>query len=116
MRTSSKGSWGRSTNRNKASGDFNFDVRYTQTDGDEMTVAFTGTGVRVLAPVDTTAVQFSASLDGATAQNITIPAVAVYKGQRTVYSIAGLTAGSHTLVLKKMLGAYLQIDRVDVTQ
>lgn len=111
-----KGSWGRSTNRNKASGDFDFDVRYTQTNGDEMTVAFTGTGVRVLAPVDTTAVQFSASLDGATAQNITIPAVAVYKGQRTVYSIAGLTAGSHTLVLKKVSGAYLQIDRVDVTQ
>jgi hypothetical protein len=110
------GSWGNSTGRNKASGDFNFDVHYTQTNGDAMSVAFSGSGIRVLAPVDAAAVQFSASLDGAAAQSMTIPAVAVYKGQRTVYSVSGLSAGPHTLVLKKVSGTYFQLDRVDVTQ
>lgn len=109
-------SWGRSTGRNPASGDFNFDVHYTQANGDAMSVTFNGTGIRVLAPVDTAAVQFSSALDGATAQAMTIPAVAVYKGQRTIYSVSGLPAGSHTLVLKKVSGAYFQIDRVDLTQ
>ncbi|QNK65389.1 PDZ domain-containing protein [Variovorax sp. PAMC26660] len=110
------GNWGSSTGRSQSSGDFNFDIHYTQTNGDAMSVTFTGTGIRALAPVDTTAVQFSASLDGAAAQNITIPAVAVYKGQRTAYSVSGLATGSHTLVLKKVSGAYFQLDRVDVTK
>lgn len=115
------GTWIRSSGRNSAPPkveDYKKDVLYTRTSGDTMTVTFTGTGIRVLGAVDINggAMKFTASLDKAAAQSISIPAPPVYRGQTTAYSVAGLTAGVHTLVLTKTAGANLNIDRFDLTR
>ncbi|WP_150118678.1 PDZ domain-containing protein [Collimonas fungivorans] len=109
------GGWKYSSNRNQASGDYNFDVHYTTTDGDSATITFTGTGIAVLGPTDVNAaVTATALLDGATTSSIAIPAAAKYTAQQPMITLSKLAAGTHTLKITKNSGIYLQIDAVTI--
>jgi len=107
------GSWNYSSNRNQASGDYNFDVHYTTTNGDSATITFTGTGITVLGPTDVNAAATAmALLVGSTTSSIAIPAAAQYTPQQAMITLSKLAAGTHTLKITKNSGIYLQIDAV----
>ena len=105
------GSWNQSNNR--GAGDHCDDVTYTSTNGDSVSIPFTGTGVSVLSPMGSS-VSADVYLDGTLVTTVNWEAT-TYQPQQTLYSASELAAGDHEVRIVKRSGQYLQIDAVDFT-
>lgn len=108
------GSWGTSANRSL--GDLGDDVAYTSTVGDSVTYTFTGTGLEVLAETNTDEGTFNAFVDGNqdTSKSWTEDG-STRLAQQVVYSVQGLSPGTHTVKLVSTSTSYLVIDGFEAT-
>jgi hypothetical protein len=108
------GTWGYSANR--GAGDWDNDLHYTTTAGASTSITFTGTGIQFLAPIYPGGGSGSVTLDGVAKGTISESGGNTYTAQQVVYSVSGLTAGQHTLVLTDAGGAgYFQVDAFQIT-
>ncbi|MGI5447601.1 hypothetical protein ACQEVM_17870 [Streptomyces sp. CA-243310] len=102
------GNWGVSSTR--PYGDLAGDVHYTQTDGDFVTVTFTGTGIRVLGELSDDQGPLTVTLDGAAAGTVTAHTAGPRQARAVIYRTQNLPYGSHTLTLAKNGGRHATID------
>jgi hypothetical protein len=105
------GSWGYSSNRGL--GDYQNDVHYTETNNDYFEYVFKGTGIEFITEKDSSQGDIDIYVDGVFQQT-----VSTYHSsrlaQQTVYSIAGLPSGSHTLKAVKKSGSYMLLDKITI--
>ena len=103
------GTWGYSSGR--GAGDLSDDVHYSTTAGSTASITFTGTGIDVLAPTDSGYGSATVSLDGTAEGTVSLGSTSVYDAQQVIYSVRGLSSGTHTLILTQASsGAYLEVD------
>jgi hypothetical protein len=95
-------------------GDYQDDVHYTAATGDSVSYSFTGTGVSYITEKNTDEGNVDVYLDGVLKTTVSC-ANATRLVQQTVYSVGGLTSGSHTLKLVKKDGTYMLIDAITVS-
>jgi hypothetical protein len=101
------GSWGYSWGR--PFGDFGDDVHYTTTNGDSVSIGFSGTGINVLSEVVSDEGTIDVYVDGAFSK--TVSAYGPTRvAQQPVVSVSGLAPGQHTVKLVKTGGQYMVID------
>ena len=105
------GSWRYYANRGL--GDYQDDVHAATTNGDSVTVTFTGTGISFITETNSDEGTVAVSLDGTSQGTVNASATSRH-AQQTLYSVSGLTVGRHTLTLTKTGGTYLLADRFDV--
>jgi len=105
------GTWNKSTGRGL--GDYMDDVHWSETGNDSFAYTFAGTGIEVVSEKDPSQGDMAVYVDGRYQQTIS-----TYNptklSQQTVYSIAGLPYGTHTLEVVKKTGAYLVLDGLRV--
>jgi hypothetical protein len=106
------GTWKYSSAR--ALGDYQDDVHYTAVNGDSVSYTFNGTGIAYVTEKNSDEGNVDVYVDGVLKQTVNC-ANATRLVQQTVYSIAGLTAGSHTLKLVKKDGSFMLIDAFSVS-
>jgi hypothetical protein len=102
--------WNYSGNRN--AGDYDNDVHYTANNGDSFSMSGQCSAFNVYLPEESDEGNVQFYIDGAS-QGIVSTYAASYRPQVNVFSIQGLTAGTHTISVFKRSGAYLQADRID---
>jgi hypothetical protein len=108
------GTWGYSANRN--AGDFDNDIHYTTTVGASASITFNGTGIKLLAPTDSGYASGTTTLDGVNKGTFSEAAGTSYAPMQTVYSVSGLSEGTHTLVVADAgAGSYFQVDGFQIT-
>ncbi|MDX3247916.1 hypothetical protein [Streptomyces sp. ME18-1-4] len=98
---------------NRGFGDYQDDVHAATTNGDSVTVTFTGTGISLVTETNSDEGTIAVSLDGASKGTVNASS-ASRQAQQTVYTVSGLPLGRHTLTLTKTGGSWLVIDRFDV--
>ncbi|GIT81249.1 hypothetical protein LLS1_29180 [Leifsonia sp. LS1] len=109
------GSWGQSGGR--GFGDFRDDVHYVEADGSSFQYTFTGTGIDYVTELDPSQGDVDVYLDGqfqktvSTGRDAGQPRLA----QQVAWSVGGLPNGSHTLRVVKKSGAFMLLDKLDVT-
>ncbi|WP_309119569.1 X2-like carbohydrate binding domain-containing protein [Paenibacillus sp.] len=106
------GPWNYSYNRNL--GDYNNDVHFLEADGEYFEYTFEGTGVEMITELDPSQGVIDFYVDGEYKQTVN----AVNAGrlsQQSVFHIAGLPNGSHTLSAVKRSGWFMLLDRLRVT-
>jgi hypothetical protein len=90
-------------------GDLDDGVHYTQQDGAQATITFTGRGIDFLTETNSDEGEVGITLDG-----VAKPSVDANTAQRqarsALYSVSGLPAGQHTLTVTKLSGTYLLVD------
>ncbi|MGO4271419.1 X2-like carbohydrate binding domain-containing protein, partial [Paenibacillus sp. TAF58] len=105
------GSWGYSNNR--GIGDYQNDVHYTENNNDYFEYVFKGTGIELITEKDTSQGDIDIYVD-----DVFMQTVSTYHSsrlaQQTVYSIAGLPSGSHTLKVVKKSGSYMLLDKLTI--
>ena len=106
------GSW--STNGNRPSGDFGGDVHYTTTDGDAVTYAFTGKSISFITEKSADEGQIAVYLDGVLKKTVNASSADHNLGGQVVYSVSGLSAGTHLIKLVKVSGQYMLVDAFKV--
>jgi hypothetical protein len=106
------GSWGQSTGRGL--GDYLDDVHYTEANDAYFEYAFTGTGFDVVTEKDSSQGDVDIYVD-----NVFKQTVGTYNDsrlvQQTVYSISGLSDGSHTIKAVKKSGSYMLLDKLNIS-
>ncbi|MEY9844137.1 hypothetical protein ABH940_001204 [Streptacidiphilus sp. BW17] len=107
------GSWSASANRGY--GDFDDGVHYTTTNGDSASYTFAGTGVQILGEKSPDQGNVEVYLDGVSQGQVDTSATAK-QAQQVVYSVQGLTPGSHTVQLVKRSGTYTTLDGFEITR
>ncbi|MFJ3762432.1 hypothetical protein [Streptomyces sp. NPDC090080] len=107
LRISYTGSW--SSSGSRGYGDLDDGVHYTQHDGAAATITFTGTGITFLTETNSDEGDIAVSLDGAPEQTVSANTPQRHARQ-SVYTVADLPAGTHTLTLTKAGGDYLLVD------
>jgi hypothetical protein len=108
--------WTLYTDRNL--GDLGNDVEATQDNGDSVSYTFTGTGLEVLGETNGDEGSFDAYIDGRqdTSQDFTEAGSGGDRlAQQVVYSVQGLSQGTHTVKLVKTGGTYFVIDGFETT-
>lgn len=106
------GSWSDSTHRSY--GDFDGGVHYTQADGSSASLTFTGTGVQVLGETNSDQGDDEIYLDGVDKGSVNTD-TATRSAQQAIYSVSGLTPGTHTVQIVKTSGTYTTIDGFNIT-
>jgi hypothetical protein len=91
-------------------GDLSADVHATGTDGDSVTVTFTGTGLRVLGERNSDQGRLGVTLDGAAAGTVDTSTTGPRQAQAVVYQVENLPYGSHTVKLTKSGGSFATVD------
>jgi hypothetical protein len=84
-------------------------VHYTQQDGATATITFTGTGISFFTETNADEGDIGIALDGVAKATVNAN-TPQRQAQQTLYSVAGLTAGQHTLTVTKLSGTYLLVD------
>jgi alpha-galactosidase len=108
------GAW--SLNSNRSFGDYNNDVHFTQTNNDYFQLTFTGTGVEVIMEKSTGQGDVDVYID-----NVLKQTVSTYNSstqplpQEPIFSVSGLSAGSHTVKVVKKSGTYMILDALKVS-
>ena len=102
--------WNYSTGRN--AGDYDNDVHYTTNNGDSFSVTSQCSAFTVYMPEESDEANVEFFIDGVS-RGLVSTYAASYTPQHSVFSIAGLAAGSHTVSAFKRSGAYMQPDRID---
>ncbi|WP_051866561.1 right-handed parallel beta-helix repeat-containing protein [Streptomyces griseus] len=98
---------------NRGFGDYKDDVHAATTNGDSVTVTFTGTGISLVTETNSDEGTIAVSLDGASQGTVNASSTS-RQAQQTVYTVSGLPLGRHTLTLTKTGGSWLVVDRFDV--
>jgi hypothetical protein len=99
---------------NRGGGDYDNDVHHTSTNGGTATVTFTGTGIDVIAPMESEDGTANVILDGTQVGTTKASYSGSYTPQQYLYQVRGLTPGKHTLQLVKTGGTYVQIDAFQI--
>jgi hypothetical protein len=99
---------------NRGSGDYDNDVHWTSTNGGTATITFTGTGIDIIAPMESVDGTANVILDGTQVGTTKAAYSGSYTAQQYLYQVRGLTAGAHTLKLVKTGGTYVQLDAVQI--
>jgi len=102
------GSWSFSPNRGL--GDYGDDVDYTTTNGDSVTVYFTGSDATVFGELNSDLGTIGVQVDGISQGTISAYTAGPREAQQPYFSATGLTPGRHTLTLTKESGQYMVID------
>ncbi|HLL22915.1 MAG TPA: hypothetical protein VK427_12335 [Kofleriaceae bacterium] len=102
------GSWGVSSNR--GDGDLGNDVHYTTTNGDSVTISFTGTGLDVLSELNSDHGEIDVHLDGVPVGTVSTATTGRRVAQQVIYSTPVLPVGAHTVKLTKRSGSYVVLD------
>jgi hypothetical protein len=106
---------GFSYSANRGLGDFDNDVHYATANGSTATLAFTGTGIAVYGEQNTDQGNIGISIDGGTQQTVsTVPGDGQRHANVAVYAAAGLSPGSHTIVVTKLSGTYTTLDGFNI--
>ncbi|WP_343965111.1 X2-like carbohydrate binding domain-containing protein [Kribbella koreensis] len=108
------GSWGNSTGR--GFGDYRDDVQYAEANGDAFSSTFTGTGVDYITETHASQGDVDIYIDGIFKQTVNAGQASGRGAQQVVYSISGLTNGTHTIRGVKRSGQFMLVDRLDVRQ
>ena len=95
-------------------GDYDNAVHQATGNGDSFSVQFTGTGVSWTGEKSSGEGTAEVYLDGADKGSVNANS-STTQAQQTLYSVSGLTSGTHTLKVVKTGGTYLQVDAVNVT-
>ncbi|SDW56188.1 glycoside hydrolase family 27 protein [Paenibacillus sp. CF384] len=105
------GSW--TYNGSRGFGDYQDDVHYTSTNNNYVQYTFNGTGVELVTEKEAGQGDIDIYID-----NVFKGTVSTYNAtrvaQQSVYRIAGLTSGSHTIKAVKKSGTYMLIDAFKV--
>ncbi|MBB3111727.1 hypothetical protein FHS18_003795 [Paenibacillus phyllosphaerae] len=110
------GNWGHSTNR--SFGDYQQDVHYTQTEGDDFSYTFTGTGIEIMTEKDASQGSMEIYLDGQLQETVDTSSTGERLVQQTVFSRQDLNDGEHTIkAVKKSNNGddYMLLDALRVT-
>jgi hypothetical protein len=106
-------SWKTVKNRSDSHPDFGRTIHRTTKNGSYATLKFTGTSLDILSEKSSSTGTISISIDGGTPTTVdtsaTTPAY-----QAKVFSVSGLSSGSHTVKITKVSGKYLVIDAFKV--
>lgn len=110
--------WKSSKGRSNSYPDFGRTLSYTSKNGSYASLTFTGTSVDIFSERGIKNGSAKVSIDGAAPTSINM----YYKGTKTnyryfqakVYSIGGLSAGTHTIKITKTGGTYMMIDAFKV--
>jgi len=105
------GSWSYSSGRGY--GDYQDDVHYTTTNNDSASFTFTGTGVDFLSEKNSDEGNVEVFIDNVDKGSFNANA-ATRSVQQVIYSITGLTSGSHTIKVVKTSGTYMLVDAFNV--
>ena len=106
------GGWGLDSNRNVT--DVNQDVQYTTNNGDYFTYTFVGTGIQYITENDSNMGNVEILLDGISQQTVSCYASGGKLTQQPMYTVLNLTAGQHTIKVKKVDGTYAILDALRV--
>jgi len=98
----------------RGAGDYQDDVHYTSTNNDFFQYTFTGTGVDFIAPKGSGYAVVTVYIDGVNKGNFSEDNGGAYAPQQVIYSITGLSSGSHTIKVVKVSGNYQQIDALKI--
>jgi alpha-L-fucosidase len=82
---------------NLGTGDYNNDLTSSTTTGTVWTTTFTGSGVTVYAPKQSGAGTIQIKIDGQSQGTANLSATGARQAQQAVFTMSGLTAGSHTI-------------------
>lgn len=109
------GAWGQSGGR--GFGDYKDDVHYVEADGSAFQYTFTGTGIDYVTELDQSQGDVDVYLDGQFQKTVStgLAAGQPRQAQQAVWSASGLPNGSHTLRVVKKSGAFMLVDKLDVT-
>ncbi len=107
------GSWAAGGNRGL--GDYDNGVHDTSTNGDSAALTFTGTGVQVIGEKYSDQGDDEVYLDGVD-QGAVSTGASTREAQQVVYSVSGLTPGSHTVKIVKVSGTFTTLDGFEVTR
>jgi alpha-galactosidase len=106
------GTW--TYNSGRGFGDYNDDVHWTATNNDYFQYTFTGTGIDFITEKEPTSGNIDIYVD-----NVFKKTVSAYNAtrlaQQTLYSISGLSSGSHTIKGVKKTGTYMLLDKLSFT-
>ncbi|GLX68818.1 hypothetical protein MU1_31630 [Paenibacillus glycanilyticus] len=106
-----KGAW--QSSRDRGLGDYKNDVQYTEKDNDYFEYSFYGTGIELMTEKDPSQGNMDIYIDGDFKQTIS-----TYNDskqvQQTVFSMIGLTEGTHTIKAVKKSGYYMLLDAFKV--
>jgi hypothetical protein len=105
-------SWGYYSNRGV--GDVNDDIHAASANGDFLTFSFTGASVSYITETNADEGSVQVYLDG-TLQATVSAYSAARQTQQTVWSMSGLSPGSHMLKLVKASGTYMLLDAFQAT-
>src|SRR5207342_2626357 len=92
------GAW--STSSGRAADDIGHDVHYATAAGAKATLQFSGTGIDLIGPSYPGSASATIKIDGVVQSGSFTEATAAgtgYRAQQAIYSVAGLTPGTHTL-------------------
>ncbi len=106
------GTWSYSSGR--GAGDYLDDLQYTSNVNDFFQYTFTGTGVDYIAPKGSGYAVVQVLIDGVSKGNFSTDNGGAYAPQQVIYSITGLSSGSHTIKVVKVSGSYFQIDALKI--
>lgn len=104
-----KGAW--QHGRNRGLGDYKDDVHYTEANNDYFEYGFEGTGIEIVTEKDSSQGDIDVYVDDVFKQTIS-----TYNTSRqirqTVYSIEGLSEGTHKIKVVKKSGYYMLLDQL----
>jgi hypothetical protein len=100
-------------NSSRGLGDYNDDVKYTQTNTDYFQYTLTGTGVDVITEKEAAQGNIDIYVDGVFKQTVNTYN-ATRQVQQTVFSISWPTSGSHTIKGVKASGTYMLLDALKI--
>ncbi|MFG2042948.1 hypothetical protein [Dactylosporangium sp. NPDC048998] len=101
---------------NRGLGDYQDDVHYATANGATATFTFTGTGIQVYGEQNTDQGNIGVRIDGGTQTTVsTVPSDGTRHSNVAVYSLTGLTSGTHTVVVTKLSGTYSTLDGFQVS-
>lgn len=106
------GGWRQDSNRNVT--DVNQDVQYTTNNGDYFTYTFVGTGIQYITENDSDMGNVEIFLDGISQETINCYASGGKLTQQPMYTVLNLTAGTHTIKVRKVDGTYAILDALRV--
>jgi hypothetical protein len=96
-------------------GDLDDGIHSTTANGAYASYTFTGTGISVISEKNSDEGNMEVYIDGADKGSYSADS-STREAQQVIYSVSGLTPGSHTLKIVKDSGTYMLLDGLDVTR
>ncbi|QHW31849.1 hypothetical protein GZH47_14075 [Paenibacillus rhizovicinus] len=107
------GGWQHSTDR--PYGDVGNDAHYAQSNDEQLTYSFTGTGIDYITETDSSQGSVDIYIDDVLDKTVDTSGTGTRAAKQTVYGISGLAEGSHTFKAVKRSGDYMLVDALKVT-